>query len=242
MPPPDPKQWIDEPNHARRMWGAYLNAGFNRASFARAMEAQYHAVYQWDLGVVVPTLPKVARAAKICRVSIDAIWFGRDFLTTDRSGGEAELDDSGIKQTLARLRASPDARRALAEHIASPAGRFDLLTGSYVSAFATAYDRVRTQPDMTHEGARAAAAIEAVNAAGIGHAIARGQTTAINYDDSLITIPAGGLIAVEAKTFASSGSSAAGTTIVPVPVLMYAAVPELGGDDSNGNGRGKRKR
>lgn len=68
---------MSERTPERRLWAAYLRAGFNRASFARAIDMAYHTVDAWDRGAATPDLHHFARAAHVVGYTMDELYFGR---------------------------------------------------------------------------------------------------------------------------------------------------------------------
>lgn len=88
---------LSEPAFNRRMWAAYLAAGFTRAQFARALDARDALVWEYDAtpdGRYQPLTPTFVRA------------FIRTYL--------AARDDDGLSHALALSRAIGEATNARA--------------------------------------------------------------------------------------------------------------------------------
>jgi hypothetical protein len=135
-----------------------MEAGFNRNTWAAAMDMSYPGIDMIDTGKVTPRLPTLMRMQELIgKYTLDELVYGRHPPKLRRT--EAELSDAGVKALLLELGTSPDATEALGVHVASPAGRFVRCTRSYVIAFVERYRLARA------EGAERATAIDVAKTA-----------------------------------------------------------------------------
>ena len=154
--PPEPNRNhpLAELTPQRRLWGAYLHRGFDRASFARAMGTQYHTVDAWDCERAMPTLKHWIKAIEVLGgvFSLDDLVYGAE--GRPLHGVEPVLDVNGKRALLTRLHASDDERTAFAEHEDTPAGRYQRHTRTYVTQW------IRTYSAEIMSGTRPAKAAE----------------------------------------------------------------------------------
>jgi hypothetical protein len=129
---------LSEPTLNRRVWAAYLRAGFTRASFAAAMGVRYAHVHHWDLGRHVMTLPHLMRAATLVGMTLDQLAYGHAGRATPPQP-ELPLTDDGVRAVLFELNASEKQMTALAEHRASTVGAYQPFTRTYVTSFVSTY-------------------------------------------------------------------------------------------------------
>jgi transcriptional regulator with XRE-family HTH domain len=170
-PEPNRSDPLSEPTMRRRLWAAYLRAGFNRAQFARALGVRYATVQGWDNETATPDLETFARAAKLVEFTLDELMYGPSRAKASRL--EVELARDAIKELLVELDATDTQRVALGEHEMSPAGRYQRFTRTYITAFVAAYD-AHTQEGRKHDDAIARAMVEATRERALADAVARG--------------------------------------------------------------------
>lgn len=154
---PDIDDPLSEPTLNRRVWALYLRLGYTRASWARAMAVRYTVAHRWDVGEHVMAPVHLVRAAMLLRVSTDALLFGHG--ERPEQAGLGEL----IRLTLTRLRATPDARAALGEHMASPAAQYLEPDATYIVRWVESYTAERARGTSTETATRTATS-EALNA------------------------------------------------------------------------------
>lgn len=153
-PAPNVQDPLSEPTLHRRIWAAYLAVGYNRATWADALDMSYKAVDLLDTGKNYPRLGTLMRMQELIGVfTLDELVYGRNPPRLNRT--EAELSTDAIKALLHEMKASVDAIEALGQHVESPAGKFQRYTRSYVVAFMDRYQLARD------EGLDRAAAIDA---------------------------------------------------------------------------------
>lgn len=165
---------LSEPSPQRRLWAAYLRAGFTRAQFARLLEVQYHTLDAWDTESRMPDLVRFAKAAQLVGVSVDELLWGHGGMSAARGPVvESALSVDGVRALLDQLRATASQCAALAEHRESIRGQYARLTPTYVRTFVAAY-AAAVERGVTHPDARLSAATEAENAQANADAHARG--------------------------------------------------------------------
>lgn len=165
---------LSEPTRHRRLWAAYLAAGYTRREFAAKLGTNYHTVNRWDAGAAAISLDMLERASALVRFSMDELCFGRPSATaptTPSSGAlqrrETALSDADIRALLDAQRVDPSTRAAFGEHAASPAGRYQSFTPAYIEAWCSAYGSTRDEAAALQAAVNARAITEAV-AAGVG--------------------------------------------------------------------------
>jgi hypothetical protein len=169
--PPQTADPLAEPTLQRRLWSAYLRAGYDHASFAKALGTRYATVHGWVTHGAPISFELFMRACELVGYSLDDIAYG--YTKPKARSLEPDLGHGGIKTLADELDASGAQRAALGEHLASPSGVFQRVTRSYVVAFVAAYDAA-ARTGQKHEAAIAAAVVAAVNARALADAIARG--------------------------------------------------------------------
>lgn len=173
LPRPNVDAPLSEPTRHRRVWAAYLAAGYTRAQFADALGTNYYTVNRWDSGAAAMSLDMLERAVKLLGYTMDELCFGAAGRPTVAGSGDAApatpvMADSDVRAVLDAMRATPATRAALGEHLASPAGRYQTLTADYVRAWAAAW--ASTQDPR-------AALRAAVNARAVTEATATGSVS-----------------------------------------------------------------
>lgn len=155
----------------RRLWSAYLRAGYNRSTFADALGVRMQTIWQWDTEKSVPTLQLFQRAAELVGFSLDQLAYGH--ARPERRTTEPGLSQSAITSLLDELGASDAQRAALGEHVTSPAGMYKKLTRTYVATFIASYAEAVTRGQQP-TAAIATAVADATNARASADAIALG--------------------------------------------------------------------
>lgn len=144
---------LSEPNIGRRLWAAYLRAGYTRSTFAAALGESsaeqrpptYATIVRWDKGGS-PDLATLARAAQLVGYTLDELFYGHQRPTVKRI--EDNLTVDAIIALLDELGATSDQALALARWRQSPAGMYAKITRSYVTKFLEAHAAmVGTVPD-----------------------------------------------------------------------------------------------
>lgn len=184
LPKPNVDDPLSEPTRHRRLWAAYLRAGFTRRTFAAALGTNYHTVNRWDAGAAAMSLDMLERASPLVGFTMDELCFGRvqpaaaadkrDFaasaavetqVTELRSTRVVEvLSEADIRALFDAQRVDPGTRAAFGEHAASPAGRYQSFTAAYVEAWCSAYAYSRDELQALQAAANARAVTEAVTA------------------------------------------------------------------------------
>ena len=167
---------LSEPNVGRRLWAAYLRAGYTRTTFAAAIGVDrngkpptYQTVFRWDKGGS-PDLHTLARAAQLVGYSMDELYYGHRRPMMKRI--EDNLTGDQIIALLGELRADDDAASALGEYRVSPAGMFTKITRVYVEKFVEGYTAIAAR--TTRREAIAIAAQAGRDARVLAEAMARG--------------------------------------------------------------------
>lgn len=148
--PRQPRQLpnVDDPlaeaTPQRRLWGAYLRAGFTRADFARAVGVAYHTLDAWDTEAAMPDMLRFARAAELVGYTTDELIFGHGGMHAQRGVAEPVLTVESIRALLGQMSATPEQAQALAEHRASTRGEFSRFTQSFVRTFINHYALMRS--------------------------------------------------------------------------------------------------
>jgi len=81
-----------EPTIGRRVWAAYVRAGYNRHTFAAQLGIYYTTLQRSDAGSSQLTLPLVMRAALLLGHSMDDLCFGKN----GRAAARAHVDASSV--------------------------------------------------------------------------------------------------------------------------------------------------
>lgn len=161
-PQPNALDPLSETAINRRVWAAYLRAGFDRASFAQAMGVRYNLVSHWDTGKHSMSLAHFMRAAELVGLSMDQLAHGHAGTRAPRQP-ETALSDDGVRALLHELKATHDQIAALGEHRASAAGMLQPFTRTYVTRFCAVY-KTAVDGGKPRSKAIALAMVEAVNA------------------------------------------------------------------------------
>jgi len=158
LPEPNSADPLSEPTVNRRVWAAYLRAGYtSRADWARALGvARYQNTIEWDKETKGYDLATLARAADLVGYTIDELVHGHR-PAAQRVVEPALVTDADLIDALNTLGATPEQREALAEWRLSPAGKFADVTLTYVRRFCAAYSNAR------RKGAEHASAIVEAN-------------------------------------------------------------------------------
>jgi len=162
---------LSEHTLQRRLWAAYLRAGFTRAEFSRALGVRYATCQAWDNGESIPDLMTFGRAAQLVGYSMDELAFGPANKRATRV--EQELSREGIKDLLLELNASGEQRIALGEHEMSPAGRYQRYTRTYIATFISAYAKALDAGNK-RDAAIESAMVEATRARALADAVSSG--------------------------------------------------------------------
>jgi transcriptional regulator with XRE-family HTH domain len=173
-----------EPTLNRRLWAAYLRAGYTRASFARAMDVGYNLVQAWDTGRSGIGLPHLMRAQEIVGYTLDELCYGKDGSAVLREREIRSLDADGLRRLLDDLQATGDQCAALGELRATPAGSQQRYTPVFVREFFATFSAWMQSKQlagldgaMRRQQAIAYGLAAAVNAAAKAEAIAAGRRT-----------------------------------------------------------------
>jgi transcriptional regulator with XRE-family HTH domain len=169
---PNVEDPLSEPTRHRRLWAAYLAAGFTRREFAAKLGTNYHTVNRWDAGAAAISLDMLERASALVRYSMDDLCFGRAAApakpaTPAPQRRESVLTEAEIRALFDTQRVDPSTRAAFGEHAASPAGRYQSFTPAYVEAWCAAYAYARDEAQALQAAVNARAVSEAA-AAGVG--------------------------------------------------------------------------
>jgi transcriptional regulator with XRE-family HTH domain len=171
LPRPNSLDPLGEPTLQRRIWAAYLQRGYSRSTFARALGTRIATVVSWDRGDTTPHLAQFARAAELLGYSMDDLMHGRHKPAV--RSAEPALNREQILELLDHVTASTEARAAFGEHSASPSGTYQRFTRRYVLAFVSSY-QAAVSAGNAHDKATELAVIEAVNARANADAAAMG--------------------------------------------------------------------
>jgi hypothetical protein len=68
---------LSEPTIGRRLWAAYLRAGYTRASFSRALGVSYPTVDKWDIDRSIIDTVNLMEASQLVGYTMDELCFGR---------------------------------------------------------------------------------------------------------------------------------------------------------------------
>lgn len=158
----------------RRVWAAYLRAGYDRGSFAKAMGVKYNQVHYWDVGSSTMGLGYLCQASTLVGYTLDELVFGHAAKSRP-THQEAALSQDAIRALLLAINASTEQITALGEHQESPAGRLQPMTRTYVVSFVSTY-AAAVDSGRKHEQAIKAAMVEAVNARAAVAAVSSGRT------------------------------------------------------------------
>lgn len=174
---------LSEPTRHRRLWAAYLAAGFTRRDFAAKLGTNYHTVNRWDAGAATISLDMLERASLLVGFSMDELCFGRrgvgspaepvtavapqrPKLAGPRQPEAAALTEAEIRALFDTQRVDAATRAAFGQHAASPAGRYQTFTSAYVEAWCSAYAYARDDQQALMAAVNARAVTEAA-AAGV---------------------------------------------------------------------------
>lgn len=154
---------LSEPTVNRRIWGAYLEAGFNRSSWSGALDMSYQGVDLIDSGKVVPLLATLVRMQELIgKYSLDQLVFGHHPPTAKRL--EPVLSNEAVTALVYQLRCDQETRAALGEFSDSSEAKYLRLTRTYVTAwterYASAHAEGLDRKDATAEAVRHAEAMQ----------------------------------------------------------------------------------
>jgi hypothetical protein len=173
---------LAEPTLNRRLWAAYLAAGYDRAGFARAMDVGYNLAQAWDTGRSGINLQHLIHAAEIVGYTVDQLVYGKAGSAAQREAEVRSLDADGLRVLLDALHASGDACAALGELRASPQGQHQRYTPVFVRTFVITFsawiahkDLARLEPDVRRKQAIAYGLTAAIQALAQAEAVAGGR-------------------------------------------------------------------
>jgi len=167
---PNTQDPLSEPTLNRRLWGAYLAAGYNRSTWAKRTGITYPTANNYDHGKTPVPLDHLMHAVELFggKYTLDDLAYG--YAQRSRRD-EPELPPEAIKLLLSELRATSDQIEALGEYAQSPAGKFQRFTRTFVAAFVDRYG-LAIKEGMTRTAAIDAAKKTAHNARANMQAIA----------------------------------------------------------------------
>jgi hypothetical protein len=116
----------------------YLSRGYNRKTWAEAMEVAWFTVDRWDTGVHTPDLDQILRMVDLLGYSLVQIVYGKN-IPDAVSGGERALTANERIALLRELRVSADQAEAFGLFEDSAAGRHIRYTRTYVATWLDAY-------------------------------------------------------------------------------------------------------
>jgi DNA-binding XRE family transcriptional regulator len=160
-PEPNVSDPLAEHTVNRRMWAAYLRAGYNRNTFAPELGITYQGLHLLDVGKSTPKLSTLCRVSELTGFTLDQLVYGHHSPGLQRM--EKLLADDDVRAVLFEIRASTEQIEALAEYHRSVAGSLQPLTRSFVSAFVERYALARSE-GSDHPVAIQEAKASAVNA------------------------------------------------------------------------------
>lgn len=160
---------LSEPTFNRRVWAAYLRAGYTRKTWAKAMGTSYTHANNWDSGKKVHSLAYAERAARLTGYTVDQLLHGYG----GTEGSEHSLSEREILTVLDELKASDEACRAWGKFRRSDAGVAQRSTRSYVVAFVQTYMTERAAKESEADAVRKAMRM-AANARAVADAAALG--------------------------------------------------------------------
>jgi transcriptional regulator with XRE-family HTH domain len=171
-PDPQTDDPLAEPTPGRRLWSAYLRAGYTRSSFAAACKVSYQTIINLDTGKTTwPDLETLLRACALIKYTPDQIIYGHvppSFIDARQALTPEEISviwrDSG---------AAFEAMTALHELRHGPGGEYLLLTRAFVQTYVDAFARVFDRSDpASYERAKLHARIAATQGAALAEAVA----------------------------------------------------------------------
>lgn len=163
---------LSEPTLQRRLRAAYESQGWNRYKFAKALSVAYSTVDAWDEGKAEPKLKNLIDALKLLKgYDLNGLVFGHRGLP--EAGTEPRLTDDALRAVLDELGADEDSRAAIGEWQASPRGKFQPWTRSYVLQWLTTHIAAR-QAGADADAAQREAANAGLNADDLAKAAAMG--------------------------------------------------------------------
>lgn len=176
LPRPNTTDPLSEPLRHRRIWAAYLAAGYTRREFATKLGTNYHTVNRWDAGAAAISLDMLIRASTLVGYTLDELCFGRGKQAREASPtttatlppraarAQAALSETEIRALLDAQRVDAFTRAAFGEHTASPAGRYQSFTPAYVETWCAVYAHSRDEQEALRAAVNARAVTEAVTA------------------------------------------------------------------------------
>lgn len=126
---------LSEPTRQRRLMAAYKQRGYSRQAFAEQLNVAYSTLRAWDLGIHTMPLDIFCRACALVGYSVEEIATGQR--VPPPSEPRLTTDDE-VRAVFDELGTPPGVRARFAEHIASPAGRYQTITRAYVSGYVAA--------------------------------------------------------------------------------------------------------
>lgn len=168
-----PKKWsepnqddpLSEPTFNRRMWAAYLRAGYSRMTWAKAVATSYGNALDWDKGIRTPELGTAARMSELVGYTLDELIYGHAG-SAARRAAELTLTERELAGVLDAVKASDELCQAWGEFRLSPAGVAQRVTRTYVMSWLQAYESARGA-SQSMKDARATAIRAAANARAI---------------------------------------------------------------------------
>lgn len=140
--PPSTDDPLREPTIGRRIRAAYLQAGFNRRTWAAALDMSYQGVDLIDSGKSVPQLPTLIRMQELIgRYTLDELVHGR---SSPAKRHEQTLTADAVATLLWLIGSEPDEREAFAL-FTNTSGKFDRLTRTLVIEWLQRYRTARAE-------------------------------------------------------------------------------------------------
>jgi hypothetical protein len=139
------------------------------------MGVHYVQVARWDSGKHDMSTPHFAAAVSVLECDAHGLLFGG--AASASTAATAALDHAAIRAALDHAAASPEAREAFAEHVDSPAGRYQTITRAYVERYVRVYEAERADHTPRADAMRAAYH-EAIQAKALAGAVAAGAIKA----------------------------------------------------------------
>lgn len=174
LPEPSVADPLSETTLERRVWGAYLRAGFSRAQWGRALGIKrYQTLIELDKAERPWELNALAAAAQLVGYSLDQLYYGHAGRVNGHATRSAALNADGIVTALNELGADDVQREALAEYKLSRAGMYASVTREFVEVFIATFTAC-TRRGMSRANALIEAASNGRNARMLGGTVAAG--------------------------------------------------------------------
>lgn len=134
---------LSEPTFNRRLWAAYLAAGFDRASWSRALDCSYVQCSAYDHGKSQISFPRAVRAAELVGFTLDELVYGKAGRPR-LAAVESSLGEQAIADLFDVLRVDDDTAAAWATFRASTVGVMQRATRTYVVTWINTYVKHRS--------------------------------------------------------------------------------------------------